>query len=865
MHRGLRGPLAPAGALLLSLMLGAGCAEDDGALTARLVFEAHPDLTALGLLRQGLRTAAVPEVVDRLQILALDGTTGATLAETNLWAEPSPGDLPLNFSGGTWELRRVRSGSNRSIVARAFLGPSLDRGLDRALVFVGRIDDLTVAPGELTDAGVLVLRPSSIRVPEADFEAPDPPNPLTITTVPEGSGLRVAFTAPRQTDLEGYAVLLGTSTAAAPMLERGQRLELGQRLGDGWAVRALASTAGEPEVTVGLLEDGRTYGVLVYAFDGDRTRQPLNFSAPARGFASPSDSVAPSAPEMLTARVRGGADVEISFVAPGEDSTIAASGRPAQYEVRAAAARATLEDPATFGSSPSVPAPAVAAPGETVRFVRTLAQLGVTERPIFVAVRALDAAENAGAIAIAELSETSTGAPTITEVSPAAVVAGGEVTLRGADLGSAQGSARLVPEGATEGLDLRIGRWTGTEIVVSVPAQARSGRVVVERVDGLEANAYLAVLGRRLDLGNAYEPPFELIGGARTRDPVSALYREANDFAPHEAAVERLFGDLREAVAMTPRTQDARSSAIAGTYAPSVDRFLFVASDADLSMTTALVRASTVAADPLRLGAGVGAGGADGIGVVVLEGASGGQVPAMLAFTRDGTLRTATVADARFQAFSSFERFDSGAERFDRVTLARNSLGGLLLAHRARAGSVDRLVVRANPVGRDPSAFSVVPAPQPVPMGERIQLLAVPEQPGGVERFLVIYESAEAGGRIDVRLLWVSDVGQRPGYAPLAESTMNRRLEDAGLIVREGRVHVVVLATQRGTNASLEYVEVPLAAIDDAGRPRAARAGSVLDVGPLTRAARVGCKPFPLPTCPILWSDADLATTFFRR
>jgi hypothetical protein len=88
--------------------------------------------------------------------------------------------------------------------------------------------------------------------------------------------------------------------------------------------------------------------------------------------------------------------------------------------------------------------------------------------------------------------------------------------------------------------------------------------------------------------------------------------------------------------------------------------------------------------------------------------------------------------------------------------------------------------------------------------GPNFEILAVPDRPGGTERFVIVYESIEAGGRHDIRILALELYGTHPGLRPFPATSGDRRLEDAGLIVRGGRAWIAVLAVGPRLEDSLE-------------------------------------------------------------
>lgn len=845
--------------LALALALLAGCAEsgDFGGITADIVWGDEAPA------RRALRAAAPPSEVGRLVISALD-VAGSTLATTALALEPGPGELPLLPQGGDWSLEAVPVGANRSVLAKAFFRESFRPGAGEIVAFTGRIDNVEVRAGLASNVGVLRLQKTPNRLPEADETPPAAPSPVTATPLPSGERVRVTFTPPDDDDLVGFLLAIATSTAAnlAPPLERGARYTPGDQLASGVRVHALLPRASEAQsVDVEGLVDAVPVGVLVYAFDGDANDAPLNYSTPGQALAVPSDTLPPAAPGGLAARAVGTDQVRIELVTPGEDG--AEGGPPALFELRAAGDRATLE--AQFDALPAVEPPPVGAVGETVAVERSFGQLGgAPAAPLFVGLRAVDAAANPGPIAIAEVVQNATVAPTLARLEPPIGLAGRELVITGDGFGTVTGTVTLEPsETGTVTVTLNVTRWTNGQIIAGLPTRARTGRLVVIRPDGARVDAPLSVVARVPYQVSEQVYPFEVVGTGRDNPVAFAVYREEGDFGTYDSAIDRFYGEAAEGTPWAPAIEDQRSTTIAGTYSPRLDRFLFVASDQALSMTSALVTSSTVTPDPFRQAIGVTAGRADRVSVVITEGGLPGEVPAMVAFTLDGALRTATVADARFQPFDGFYATTSTVEAYDAVTLARDADGAVLMAHRTITGTVAVLTLRDNPGGIAPNAFTTRPISNPPRVGERFELLSVPQTPGGPERFLVAYEHPQPDGGRRVRLLWADEVGARLGLAPLGPG--DRRLDDVGLVLREGEVYVAIVSAQLAGSSELTYTEVPISAISDPTAPDGAWPGVIVDIAREDHYARVGCKPFLQAHCPIFWSGDVQGVLFMRR
>jgi hypothetical protein len=132
------------------------------------------------------------------------------------------------------------------------------------------------------------------------------------------------------------------------------------------------------------------------------------------------------------------------------------------------------------------------------------------------------------------------------------------------------------------------------------------------------------------------------------------------------------------------------------------------------------------------------------------------------------------------------------------------------------------------------------------------------------EEFVIAYESIEADGRSEVRLLRQADYGQVRGYAPFAPIAVDRRLDDLGLVRRNGVVYLVVLASRVENNVEPSYTEVPLAALIER-RPDGGHPGVGLDTGPSDTGGRLGCKRVASGYCPVLLSSSSAGLLFLRR
>jgi hypothetical protein len=813
--------------------------------------------------KSGLHLLSVPPEIARLEILALD-VRGSTLAKTDLDSTPGPGQLPLAPEGGTWTLDQVPIGKDRIVAGHAYLPSDPDPRLSNLRVLQGEITGIEVRSGETVDAGILQLAfAPGVRYPPIDFTAPDPAVPTT-STVPDGNALLVSIQRPPQDDVAGYLIAVGEAQyAATPTIARSTQLALGDAIAPGIAVKQILTTPDPQPTIIGGLINGKTYVVLAYAFDSDLMGKPLNYARPGEAFGIPRDTNPPGPIRNLRITARSPTSFDISFIAPGEDQDL---GLPAAYELHTASDLSSLDSADTFASLPPIMPPDIAAPGSTVLFTRTAGDLGVVPgAPFFLGMRAMDDSGNEGPIATVAFLASSTSTPQISALLPEIVLAGGELRIRGQRFGAATATVTLTySTTVARSVHLAVERWSDSEVRVIVPASARSGTVALTRSDSATARAHLPVITRH-DMVLAPElAPFEIVAVDSPAGIVAAIYREADTGSAFEGAIERIVDAKTFGPPLLPFDSAQRSTAIAGTFAARDSRFTFIASNAALSMTAAFVSSSTLSASEARLTPAVIAGGADRVSIAALDGGSPGAIRAMIAFSLGGVVRTATVADAQSAPFNRFTVLSAttGAQ-LDRVTIHRNPDSTILMAYRLTSTFGSQLIVRTNASGR-PQDFVLVGATSRPSTGPGIEILSVPFP--GSDQTVIAYDAIDAHQLSDVRLLKLSDYGNRAGYAPFAQDTASsRRLEDTGLIVRQGEPWIAILASVPGPQSTrLEYTEVRLSDLDGPDALRGEHPGLALDSAPNDARGRIGCKLSPLSGCPMVWLGSATSVLFER-
>lgn len=846
--------------------LSACSPTEHGGLTAQLVIEG-----SLSDGQRALRAAAVPEEIARLELTALD-VAGSTLAKTVLAIRPAAGagEQQLDSRGGTWTLEDIAVGKDIVLYGRAFLDTSLPVDLAGRLGFDGRITGLEVVADRVTDAGILTLRQRpDIRIPRLDQVPPGTPGPITVTSAAVGRALEVSWTRPDAPDTEGYLVTITASVSAPIPTPDGETFNLlpggvlapDVRVVDWFTAPTLTNT------TISGLTDGRTYRISVYAFDANTDLTALNYSGAASATATPLDVEAPSSFGDLRLTPMGNDSVVVTYLGPGEDST--GGGLPTRYEVRTSTVRARLADAASFAALPRLAPPPPTEPGLSGMFTRTFIALEQTsDRGFFLGIRAVDEANNPGPIGIVEYSLTATMAPEIAQLSPEVGVAGQPLSIDGRLFGPAPGTLTLVVTTGTITTmqSLAASPWTATRIGTVLPSSARSGTLVVTRAgDGATAAAELSVLARLTPQPEAVVPPFEVVSAPLPgRTAAHAIYEVVDGGLGVEHGIRRIFGESPSPTRRVPFLDGTAPLAVAGTYAGVYDRFAFVAAG-NAAITAGLISTATVPAELRRTLANVA--DADGVGLALLAPTStlSDAIPALLAFSVGGRVRTATVANLNLDAFGPFILVTSTVTQASGVQLLTTT-GTLapasFLAYRTGTGTTARLALQSQG-GTRPSGFTEDAPGMGPRVGTRFVMLDVPGT-----GLVIAYDYVRADGTIESRLVAHSAFGLGPGLAPYPREVINRRLEDVGLVHRGGRVWIALATTteEAGGSTQLHYAELdPRTLVPDGyGTTRGVRLDIALARSPMR--ARLGGKPAAVETTPLLWNgEGGGGQTYLRR
>lgn len=842
--------------------------SEQGGLTARLVIESSLGSSSA---QRALRASAVPVEISRLELTALD-VAGSTLAKTVLAKDPAAGagEEQLVESGGTWTLKDIAVGKDRVLHGRAFLATDLAVDLAGKLGFEGRITGLEVVADQVTDAGTLTLRQRpDIRIPRFDQVPPGTPGPVVVTSAAAGRALEVRWTRPDAPDTQGYLVTItGTLSAPIPTPDAESfQLVAGNNLAPGVRVVDWFTSPTQLQTTISNLIDGRTYRVSVYAFDGDTTGAPLNYSGDASTTATPIDSAAPGSFADLRLAPVGNDSVAVTYLAPGEDG--AGGEAPTRYEVRTSTVRARLADATSFAALPRLAPPPPSPPGSTGMFTRTfLALEQAADRGFFLGIRAVDEANNTGPISIVEYSLTATMAPEITQLAPEVGVAGQPLSIDGRLFGPAAGTLTLVVTTGTVTTmqALPASPWTATRIGTVLPLSARSGTLVITRAgDGAVAAAELSVLARLTPQPEAVVPPFEIVSAPLPgRSAAHAIYEVVNGGLGVEHGIRRIFGETPSATRRVPFLDGTAPLAVAGTYAGVYDRFAFVAAG-NAAITAGLISTATVPSELRRTLANVA--DADGVGLALLTPTStlSDAVPALLAFSVGGRVRTATVANLNLDAFGPFTLVTSTLTVASGVQLLTNTstlAPTSFLAYRTGTGTTARLALQSQD-GTRPGGFTEDAPGMGPRVGTRFVMLDVPGT-----GLIIAYDHVRADGTLESRLVAHSSFGLGPGLAPYPREVINRRLEDVGLVHRGGRLWIALATTteEAGGSTQLHYAEIdPRTLVRDGyGTTRGVRLDIALARNPMR--ARLGGKPAAVETTPLLWNgESGGGQTYLRR
>jgi hypothetical protein len=467
--------------------------------------------------------------------------------------------------------------------------------------------------------------------------------------------------------------------------------------------------------------------------------------------------------------------------------------------------------------------------------------------------------------------------PVVGELAPEIAIAGNRLEIRGRLFGTAEGTVELNADAPVSPRTraLPILSWTDTRVEVQVPPDAHSGTIRVARsmAGGAgSADVYLAVVRRvEGELGTAV-PPLVLTGGTQpaSNTPIAALYSARTSGMQFEAAMERIVGLESDGSRYEPFVTTSALSAVAGSfYGEPLNLFLFVASPIQgNAMSATLISSSTITANPRRFTNAVNTAGADGIGVILLWAQPNTVVPAVMVYSKNGVIRMGTASDLLAGPFGAWQTLTSTGAQAEFVTIERKAAGAgydYLMAYRDGGMLRGQLFVQtATGLGGPPGGFIRPNFANRPAMGERVRILDVPG-----EGFVLVYEERQTGGRPDVRILKYGDYGVAPGYAPFRETAQSRRLEDAGVVLRNGRPWIALATTTRQAGSRLNYAEIPMSAVamrDGRGDTEGIELDFAPDrMGDPAPAAQLGCRPVASQTCPIVWLGKTQPSLLFVR
>jgi hypothetical protein len=133
--------------------------------------------------------------------------------------------------------------------------------------------------------------------------------------------------------------------------------------------------------------------------------------------------------------------------------------------------------------------------------------------------------------------------------------------------------------------------------------------------------------------------------------------------------------------------------------------------------------------------------------------------------------------------------------------------------------------------------------------------------------FVICYEERQAGGRYDIRLLKRTDYSS-VGYAPFAATNFNRRLQDVGLVTRNGASYIAVAFTTIAGGSRLYYSEIAASEIsaDGRGNNGIADLGFVAEIsGEPTPQAKLSCQQQAASECSLAWLGQSAPSALFLR
>ncbi|MEE2901675.1 MAG: hypothetical protein VYC39_05065 [Myxococcota bacterium] len=846
--------------------------SDTGGVTASLQYEGRQNQT----IQQGLRVAAPPPEIDRLLISVLS-VQGSTLAAVELTIDGT-GQNQLLREGGSWQISEVPVGIDHILVAQAFFGiREADASQHGRLAFEGRRQNIRVESGKITDAGVLTLtRTQTARIPRLDYDAPEPIPGLSISSSPEGNGLLISGTPSRDSDFAGAIIAISSSTIArAGLLTRGSSIAVGRTLPGqtNILVRAIYHAPWDTPLEISGLTDETNYQVYAYAFDRDFSGQPLNFAEPVMREGTPRDTTPPGPVEDITVTASVAGRFQVVFRSSGEDGTI---GQVAGYQIRVDLERARLRDTENFPRLTEITPPEPVMPGETTTITAKFEDLFVSATDDFsVGIRAFDAAGNLGPIAVTDYTLSATISPSILQINPAIGLAGQTITVTGTRFGISAGRIELRQDAdvTPKTLTLPVEAWSDQQVTFSLPQEALSGVLSLIRQDGRGViNQYLAIV-RELDTDlPQLLTPFGYRGvTVATGTQFSALFSARpvpGVLGSFEIDVEQVINGRLQGTRYETYLQTAALSAVGASADPASGQFVYVAATQGQSNLNAwLISSSTSSPNNVRRLNVASEPNIDSLSLNLLD-TSGNTLPAVLATAANGQIKIFQSNDLRSSSFVEGPTVTSTPAIAKFVTLRRRQEGGAfqyLMTYR-EGGSLDgRLVIQtANGQGNGPIQFNRPNFTERPRIGEESRILDVP----GLG-FVIAYEEQQIGGRNDVRLLALSEYSS-VGFAPFAESNLNRRLHDVGLVTRNGAPFIAVLFSTVTGGHRLHYAEIDPNDLVANGRGSygAIDLGLWADpLGTIRPQGRLSCAEGLQSICTIVWagySSQDNAM-FIRR
>ena len=336
----------------------------------------------------------------------------------------------------------------------------------------------------------------------------------------------------------------------------------------------------------------------------------------------------------------------------------------------------------------------------------------------------------------------------------------------------------------------------------------------------------------------------------------------------YEVGVEQVVDGQLVRAQYETYTETAPLSAVGSSVDPITGQFVFAfAVQGQTELSAWLIASSTSSPNNVRRINVADEADVDSLSLALLD-TTGNTLPVVMAAAANGQIKIFQANDLRSSGFTEGPTVTSTDAEAKFVTLSRRQEGGAfqyLMTYR-QGGALDgRLVIQtANGQGNGPIQFNRPNFAERPRLGEESRILNVP----GLG-FVIAYEEQQVGGRNDVRLLPLSEYSN-VGFAPFAESNLNRRLHDVGLVTRNGSPFIAVLFSTVTGGHRLQYAEIDPNDLVATGRGNYGTIDLGIWTDPLNNGrpqGRLSCANGLQSVCTILWAgySAQENAMFIRR